>query len=176
MLSKAERLTVAGDTAPEVDWEQLFHQDFPRIYNYLRYRTTSDAVAEELAAETFARAWASREQYRADLAAFSTWLFTIARNLAIDHLRQRRQQVALQDVPEPADDVNIQELVQRRDSAERLAQMIATLPAREAEIIALRYGADMPFRQIAKVMKISSVNVRVTLYRTVRKLRARWED
>jgi RNA polymerase sigma-70 factor (ECF subfamily) len=175
MVSKVGHLDSVSQSEHGVDWEKLFHEEFPRIYNYLRYRTANDAVAEELAAETFARAWRSREQYRQDLSAFSTWLFTIARNLAIDHLRQRQPQIALEDIPELEDEQRVHDLVQRRDNAEHLAILLARLPRREAEIIALRYGADMSYRQIARVLQLSPVNVRVILFRTVRKLRAQWQ-
>ena len=175
MVTKTEHLDFVAETDREIDWEELFNYEFPRVYNYLRYRTTSDAMAEDLAAETFARAWRSRSQYRSDLAAFSTWLFTIARNLAIDQLRQSRPQVALEAVPEPVDDRRVEDYVLRHENAERLATLLSQLPQREAEIIALRYGADMSYRQIAKVLQLTSVNVRVILYRTVRKLRIQWE-
>ena len=176
MVSKAELFALAENEEQELDWEAMFEEQFPRVYNYLRYRTTSDALAEDLAAETFARAWRSRKQYRADRAAFSTWLFTIGRNLAIDHLRQQRPQVALEDIPEPAEDEeHLEEMMQNQQNARRLATLLAELPQRELEIIALRYGADLSHRQIARVLRLSSVNVRVTLFRTVRKLRARWE-
>lgn len=175
-LSKTEQLELVTETDDEIDWERVFHNQFPRIVNYLRYRTTSDAVAEELAAETFARAWRSRKQYRSDLSAFSTWLFTIARNLAIDHLRQYPQNVALDAIDEPVDNQRVDDLVQQRDNAQRLAKLLAQLPRREAEIVALlRYGADMSHRQIARIMDLSAVNVRVILFRTVRQLRAQWE-
>lgn len=174
-VSEAETLNLVTKKDDEIDWERLFHDQFPRIVNYLRYRTTSDAVAEELAAETFARAWRSRKQYRSDIAAFSTWLFTIARNLAIDHLRHYPQNVALDAIDEPVDDQRVDDLVQRRDNAQRLAMLLAKLPQREAEIVALRYGADMSHRQIARIMSLSVVNVRVILFRTVRQLRAQWK-
>ena len=62
----------------------------PRIYNYFRFRVGTDADAEDLTAHTFGRAWRARERYRQDLAGFSTWLFAIAHNVAVDFLRARR--------------------------------------------------------------------------------------
>ena len=109
-------------------------------------------------------------------ATFSTWLFTFARNLAIDHLRQSPVEVDLQSIPETADEQRVDDLVQHRHNTERLASLLSQLPQREAEIVALRYGADMSHRQIARVLHLSSVNVRVILYRTVRKLRVQWEE
>jgi RNA polymerase sigma-70 factor, ECF subfamily len=56
----------AGDEQP-IDWRQVYERDFPRIYNYFRYRMGVDAVAEDLAPETFARAWCSRQLYDKEL-------------------------------------------------------------------------------------------------------------
>ena len=70
--------------AREVDWEAAYQADLPRIYNFFRYRVGDDHVAEDLTAATFEKAWRNRHRYRYDLAAFSTWLFSIARHSAAD--------------------------------------------------------------------------------------------
>src|SRR5260221_4806359 len=70
------------------DWERLYAEQLPRIYNYFRYRVGADD-AEDLTSVTFERAWVGRHRYRRDLGAFSTWLYAIARNVAIDHYRPR---------------------------------------------------------------------------------------
>ena len=49
------------------------------------------ADVEDLTARTFEKAWRARHRYRRDLAGFSTWLLTIARNVATDHLRARQR-------------------------------------------------------------------------------------
>ena len=167
-------------TEKEIDWETVYRNDFPRIYNYFRYRLGHDGAAEELAAETFVRAWRRREQYRADLAAFSTWMFTIARNLATDYLRRDRPEVELAQVEnsgyEASGGPDVEKIVQIREDAARLETLLAQLPAREREIVSLKYGAELSNREIARVMDLSAVNVGVIVYRTVRKLRARWEE
>ena len=70
----------------------------PRVHNYLRYRTGDDALAEDLTAATFEKAWRARKDYRRDLGVFSTWLITIARNLATDELRRRRDEIPLDNL------------------------------------------------------------------------------
>ena len=64
----------------ELDWDALYADLAPRVYNYFRYRMGSQADVEELTSRTFERAWRSRSHYRHDLAGFSTWLFKIAQN------------------------------------------------------------------------------------------------
>jgi RNA polymerase sigma-70 factor, ECF subfamily len=71
----------------ELDWNSVYRDQLPRLYNYFRFRTGRDADVEDLTARTFEKAWKARDRYRRDLSGFSTWLFSIARNVAIDHLR-----------------------------------------------------------------------------------------
>jgi RNA polymerase sigma-70 factor, ECF subfamily len=68
----------------EPDWDALYAQQLPRIYNYFRYRLGRGADIEELTARTFERAWKARRRYRRDIAQFTNRLFRIARNVAIE--------------------------------------------------------------------------------------------
>ena len=79
----------------DVDWDVVYADQLPRVYNYFRYRVGDDALAEDLTATTFEKAWRARKRYRRDRAAFSTWLFTIARNVATDYYRRRHPTVPL---------------------------------------------------------------------------------
>jgi RNA polymerase sigma factor (sigma-70 family) len=81
--------------AREVDWEAVYQADLPRLYNFFRYRVGDDLVAEDLTAETFEKAWRNRHRYRYDLAAFSTWLFTIAKNILADYFRKHKPKFRL---------------------------------------------------------------------------------
>src|SRR5690606_15695537 len=82
--------------AAEPRWDAVYAEQLPRVYNFFRYRLGSDAHAEDLTAQTFEKAWAARARYRRDVAGFSTWLLSIARNVAIDHLRARREHLPLE--------------------------------------------------------------------------------
>ncbi|HKR34404.1 MAG TPA: RNA polymerase sigma factor [Steroidobacteraceae bacterium] len=74
----------------DADWEALYADHLPRIYNYFRFRLAGEADVEDLTARTFEKAWSARSRYRRDLAGFSTWLYRIAQNVCVDHLRSRR--------------------------------------------------------------------------------------
>src|SRR5438105_4967804 len=100
-------------TATEADWDALYREELPRIYNFFRYRVGNDALAEDLTSTTFEKAWRARDRYRRDLAAFSTWLFTIARNVAADHFRAHRAEVSLDEVTGRALEANPEEAALR---------------------------------------------------------------
>ena len=159
----------------EPDWEQVYAEQLPRVLNFFRYRLGDAADAEDLTARTFEKAWGARHRYRSDVAGFSTWLLTIARNVAIDHVRARQRYEPL-DVAAavPAPDHNPEQQAVEQSEAKRLAALLATLPPRQRELIAMKYGADMTNRAISRATGLSESNVGTILHRAVETLRARW--
>src|SRR5688572_19950149 len=91
------RLWSWGGAAREEDWDALYAEQLPRVYNYFRYRVGRGPEAEDLTSITFEKAWRARHRYRRDRSAFGTWLFAVARNVAVDHYRRRRKQVPLEE-------------------------------------------------------------------------------
>jgi DNA-directed RNA polymerase specialized sigma24 family protein len=57
-----------------LDWDRIYLDLAPRVYNYFRYRLGRERDVEDLTSRAFEKAWAARQQYRRDLAGFSTWL------------------------------------------------------------------------------------------------------
>ena len=160
----------------KVDWEAAYQADLPRLYNFFRYRVGDDRVAEDLTSETFEKAWKNRQRYRHNLAAFSTWLFTIARNVAVDYFRKPHREVPLDKEIHTADDETLDSLIQQRSDYERLTILLTRLIDRDRELVALKYGAGLTNRSIAKLTRISESNVGTILYRITQQLRAAWEE
>ena len=160
--------------AREADWDALYAEQLPRVYNFFRYRVGPGPIAEDLTSVTFEKAWQSRHRYRSDLAAFTTWLLTIARNVAIDHYRSRRVHAPLEAARAVADGVMPEQLAEHRSDVERLARLLGGLAEREQELIALKYGAGMTNRAIAKLTGLGESNVGTILHRTIEALRAEW--
>jgi RNA polymerase sigma-70 factor, ECF subfamily len=133
-----------------VDFEAIYHAELPRVYNFFRYRAGDDQVPEDLMAETFEKAWQKREHYRADLASFSTWLFAPARRVAADYYRKRQPTSPLEETTLVSDVSPIEDLAQERAEFAQLATLLARLADRERELVALKYGAGLTNRAIAK--------------------------
>ena len=158
----------------EADWDAVYTEHLPRIYNYFRFRLASEADVEDLTARVFEKAWSARSRYRQDLAAFSTWLYRIAQNVGIDYLRSRRTHAPLEDAVEVIVDGTPEADAEGRSDLARLAALTASLPDRERDLIALRYGAGLSNRAIAPLVGLSESNVGTILHRTVQALRSRW--
>jgi len=161
--------------APEVDWDAAYAEQLPRVYNFFRYRV-GPAEAEDLTSRTFENAWVARDRYRRDLGRFSTWVMAIARRLAIDHFRSRRSHLPLEAGLDVASGPSPEDLAERRSDAARLARMLEKLGDRERDLVALKYGAGMTNRDIAKMMGLSESNVGTILHRTVQQLREGWDQ
>ena len=160
--------------AADVDWDVVYSEQLPGVYNFFRYRVGDGPVAEDLTSITFEKAWRARHRYRRDLAGFATWLLSIARNVAVDHYRAARRHAPLEEAADVAGGATPEDLAERRSDLERLGRLLGTLPDRERELVALKYGAGLTNRAIARTTGLSESNVGTLLHRTVQTLRARW--
>jgi RNA polymerase sigma-70 factor, ECF subfamily len=175
MMTKPRLVSWFGASASEADFEALYQAELPRIYNFFRYRVGDGQLAEDLTSETFEKAWRNRDRYRRDLAAFSTWLFTIAQRVSVDHLRKQRPILSLDEVAHLPTEENIEALAQRRADFKRLSLLLARLADRDRELVALKYGAGLTNRTIAGLTGLTESNVGVLLHRALQSLRAEWE-
>jgi RNA polymerase sigma-70 factor, ECF subfamily len=176
MQTKAYRRTWFNESASEVDFEALYRAELPRIYNFFRYRVGDGPLAEDLTADTFVKAWRHRARYRRDLAAFSTWLFTIARRVAQDHYRKPHPEIPLEAIINISTNEIVEELVQQDADFTHLSFLLAQLADRDRELVALKYGAGLTNRAIARLTGLTESNVGVILYRIIQDLRSKWEN
>lgn len=161
-------------SAATPDWEAVYTEQLPRVYNFLRYRLGNEAVAQDLTSRTFEKAWRDRQRYRRDLAKFSTWLLQIARNVVVDYYRTRHEHAPLEAAAEVAADGTPEEDALIRSNFARLSVLSAQLSERERELLALKYGAGATNRAISEVTGLSESNVGTILHRAVQNLRERW--
>lgn len=173
--AKAKILDWVRSPVSEEDFEALYHEELPKIYNFFRFRVGDGPLAEDLTATTFEKAWRKRKKYRHDLAAFSTWLHSIARNVAIDHYRKKRPEISIESAGPLTANETPEELTLRQSDFERLSLLLDQLEERDRELVALRYGAGLTNRAIAGLTDLTESNVGVILHRTIKKLRAEWE-
>jgi RNA polymerase sigma factor (sigma-70 family) len=158
--------------AAEPEWEHVYAEQCPRVLNFFRYRVGDTADVEELTARTFETAWRARHGSRQDVGRLTTWLLTIARNIAIDHLHSRpRRQPIDSAVAAPSTDHRLERQVLQHSGQQRFMRLLATLPPRQRELIAMKYGADMTNRAIARATGLSETNVATILHRAVETLR-----
>ena len=176
MGTQSKIFALAAKPVTEVDFEAIYQAELPHVYNFFRYRVGDDQLAEDLTAETFERAWRKHARYRQDLASFSTWLFALARRVVADDYRKRHLTVPLNEAALVSDPGQIEDTAQERAEFAQLAKLLARLADRERELVALKYGAGLTNRVVARLTGLSETNVGTILSRVTSQLRSQWED
>ena len=179
VLSSLRRSEAAGISreadATAAAFVELFRQHWQRVHGFLRYRLGDPALAEELTAEVFARAWASwmtRGQPPTPEAA-QAWLFITARNLATDHFRRRKSTCPLDGLPaflHPTSD-SPETGALANDTLAGVERCLINLSEREREILGLRLIAGLRNRAIAGIANTSEGNVAKIVHRALRRVR-----
>jgi RNA polymerase sigma-70 factor (ECF subfamily) len=148
----------------------------------------NQAIAEELAQEVFLRVYRARGSYRAE-ARFTTWLYRIATNLAVNYARDTKNERTAQTVyldqpdeetgmsPDLADDEPSAEERLLRD--ERMAAIrlhVMALPERQRMAVLMHKYQGMDYRQIGEVLKLSESATKSLLFRAYQTLREKLKD
>jgi RNA polymerase sigma-70 factor (ECF subfamily) len=167
--------TPAGPLSGE--FSELYNEYFPKVFAYVYGRVQDKEVSLDIVADVFEKAFIKKQSLRSP-DSFGSWLFTIARNEVSSHWRKEKP--AAKAAQEAAWERELhhqprgpEETILHRERLEALSGLVRQLPRREQEIIALKFDAELTNREIAHVLSTSEVNVRVTIFRALRKLRDR---
>jgi RNA polymerase sigma factor (sigma-70 family) len=170
LAAPATRTEAASD-ADRAAFEALYRTSRDDVYAYVAGLLRDRSAAEDVTALAFERAYRKRGRWDASRGTRRAWLFGIARNAALDELRRRKRSAELAADPE---DVDATPLDVEADKALRrttLRQAMASLDARERELIALKFFAGLGNAEIADVIGVSPTNAGTRLHRTIEKLR-----
>jgi RNA polymerase sigma-70 factor (ECF subfamily) len=160
--------------------DDLIDRHQHRLMRYLIHLTRRREAAEEVFQETWLRVLERGRQYDGR-ASFATWLFTIARNLVIDHARKKKA-LSLEDLGESARPGPAWEMAHTsqdspfdaaagREQAEHLGSAVLQLPAVYREVMVLRFQEDLKLEEIARVVDAPLSTVKARLYRGLAALR-----
>ncbi len=175
----------AGD---EAGFNYLVGRYHRAMISFLFRMVHNQAVAEELAQEVFLRVYRSRESYRAE-AKFTTWLYRIATNLAVNHARdtkhERSAQTIYLDAPDPesgttpdvADDTpTVEQNILRDERMAAIRAHVMALPERQRMAVLMHKYQGMDYRQIGEVLKLSESATKSLLFRAYQTLRDKLKE
>jgi RNA polymerase sigma-70 factor, ECF subfamily len=157
-----EELIPAYLSGEEEAFGELTQRHLGGVYSFALRLVGDNAAAEDIAQETFLKAWKSLKKYDAKTSKFKTWILRIARNTAIDYLRKKKhvpisafetesgsnvlaETVAAEDELAPA-------MLERLDDARELHQTLEQLAPKHREILLLYYSNDCTFEDIASLL------------------------
>jgi RNA polymerase sigma-70 factor (ECF subfamily) len=198
--TRAESQTSSGDLTNDAEvmlrvkagddsaFEYLVQKYRRPMISFMYRMAHNSAAAEDLAQEVFLRVYRSRANYQAS-AKFSTWLYRIATNLAVNHARDTRHQrpestVSLDvpdaetgqtmDVPDPKS--TVEQNIVRRERLAAIRQKVQALPERQKLAVMMHKYEQMDYKQIGEVLKLSESATKSLLFRAYETLRTELKE
>jgi RNA polymerase sigma-70 factor, ECF subfamily len=170
----------AGDDA---SFDLLLQKYRTPLVNFLYRMVRDTATAEDLAQEVFLRVYRARKQYSPS-AKFTTWLFRIATNLALNSVRDnrhRQKDVSIDTASSPDEDaapmqlpapeMRIDEHMIERDRADYIRKVISELPEKQRVAVLLHKYEEMDYAEIARILECSESALKSLLFRAYETLR-----
>lgn len=175
--------------AGELDCFEVLMNKYRRQMVHFMFRMVhNQAVAEEMAQEVFLRVYRARETYRAE-AKFTTWLYRIATNLAVNHARDTKNERLAAKVqldapdeesgttPDVADATPTAEAkLLRQERMNAIKQHVLDLPERQRMAVLMHKYQEMDYKQIGAVLKLSESATKSLLFRAYQTLRDKLKD
>ncbi len=175
----------AGD---EASFNFLVQKHHRAMIHFLFRMVRNQAVAEELAQEVFLRVYRARDSYRAE-ARFTTWLYRIATNLAVNHARDTKHERTAQTIyldapdeetgttPDVADDEpSVEQKLMRDERMAAIRKHVMALPERQQMAVLMHKYQGMDYRQIGEVLKLSESATKSLLFRAYQTLRDKLKE
>lgn len=158
------------------------------MINFMYRMSHNSAAAEDLAQEVFLRVYRSREGYEPS-AKFTTWLYRIATNLAVNHARDTRHErpEAMVSLDEPDEEsgttmdvadssLTAEQAIVRRERMQAIRQKVQALPERQRLAVIMHKYQQFDYKQIAEVLKLSESATKSLLFRAYETLREQLKE
>jgi RNA polymerase sigma-70 factor (ECF subfamily) len=149
---EAHLVSEAKSGNPEA-FAKLYDAYVERVSRYIYFRVSEDCDMEDLVSQVFLKAWENLDRYKMGNSPFIAWLFTIARNLVIDHYRTRKNMLPLeQAIAFPSDLQMPEEEAQMHFDLEAMRDSLQALSKDQQQVLVLKYIIGLPNDSIARVM------------------------
>lgn len=158
------------------DIERLFAEHSQRLYAFVTYRTGNPGAAEEIVSDTFERVVRTRRRFDRRKGSEQSWIYTIALNLVTDHQRRAvAERHALDGAARAGERTETDDPFADIADRDELLGALDRLEPEMRAVLALRFGADLRLKDIAKLTGLSLSTVHERLHRGLRQLQAELE-
>ncbi|HAV76169.1 MAG TPA: RNA polymerase subunit sigma-24 [Anaerolineae bacterium] len=176
-LPDEARLIKQAKSGNSEAFAQLYDAYLERVYRYIYFRVSDDALTEDLTSQVFLKAWENLDRYKIDSSPYIAWLYTVARNLVIDHYRTKKESLPLDDItPLASEDQTPLEEVEVRFSLQAMRDSLQSLTDDQQQVLILKFIAGLPNVDIAKMMNKKEGAVRALQMRALQTLSLRMEE
>jgi RNA polymerase sigma-70 factor, ECF subfamily len=151
------------------------------LFGFLGRMGLSQSLTQDLAQEAFIRAWSQLSSFDPKRAEFATWLFSIARNLALNEIGSARykttETLSELEIDQPVSTaLPLDEALERKQQSQRLYRAIRALPFDDRSALSLAYVQELDMRSIALIENVSESAIKTRLHRAKQKLRELLEN
>lgn len=159
---------------PRKAFSQIYDQCVDKIYRFIFLKVSSQEIAQDLCSETFLKGWQAFNRNK-EIDNPQAFLYQIARNLIIDHYREKgRVQTISADCVSITDPrVDLEEETKANSDLDTIKAVLANLKDEYQEVVIWHYIDDLSIAEIAKMLNKSEGAVRVTLHRALKAVKKR---
>lgn len=150
---------------------ELYDGYATRVYRFVYYRTGHKETAEDLTSVIFTKAYQKIAGFKSDKGVFGAWLFKIARNTVIDHMRTKKTTLDLDEAFNITSGDDIAKQAELNDQLERVKGFLNQLDETQKDIVVMRLWDNLPYSEIASVVGKTEGNCKVIFSRAVQKIR-----
>lgn len=177
---KIEKKLIEGSRKDKEQFAPLYRNYKEHIKKFFIYRVKTNEIADELTSVTFEKALNGLDNFQWQGISFSAWLYKIARNTLIDHYRKNEKEKVSTSIEEhhglPSKEKAPPEKIEIMFSEDILHKVLDELPAREREIIYLKFFDGYTNKLIAQLTDLSETNVGTIVHRTLKKLKRIYQE
>jgi RNA polymerase sigma-70 factor, ECF subfamily len=149
---------------------EIYNLFFKKIYRFIYYRVGHKEIAEDLAEEVFLKAFGKISSVN-ESGALEGWLYQIARNLVIDHYRQKKLTVPLEDIENTLEyETNVIDIVNLEQQQKVFLKLLKELAPEQQVVIKLKFLEDLENSEIAELLHKNEGAIRVIQHRAIIKL------
>jgi len=160
LLEEAQLIDEAKSGDPQA-FAKLYDAYVERVSRYIFFRVSEELDMEDLVSQVFLKAWENLDRYKIGTSPFIAWLYTIARNLVIDHYRTKKDVLPLEEaIALPSDMEMPDEEAQTRFDLQAMRDALQFLTSDQQQALILKYIAGLPNDSIAKIMNKQEGTVR----------------
>ena len=171
-MQDEESLVRRAQQQDQEAFSRLYEEYFDKIYRYVVLRIGNKTEAEDVTQQVFVNSLKSISTFKWKGTPFSAWLFRIAHNQVIDHVRKGKRQAAVPlEESVMAGNADPQQITERKLDIERLLSAAERLTEAQRQVISLRFASELSVAQVAKVMGKSEGAVKALQHSAIVALR-----